>query len=116
MLFLIVSGTVYDAFSQAEFAVDFKKKLDSLRIAGNFPGLSAAVYYGTNNSFAAVSGYADIEKNILLQPGDCLMQGSVGKTYVSAMALQLVKKFQPISVTMRGITGYLMQRILQSAC
>ena len=91
LFFLIVSGTVYDAFSQAEFAVDFKKKLDSLRIAGNFPGLSAAVYYGTNNSFTAVSGYADIEKSILLQPGDCLMQGSVGKTYVSAMALQLVK-------------------------
>ena len=33
-----------------------------------------------------------IKKNILLKTSDRLPQGSVGKTYVSAIALQLIKK------------------------
>ncbi len=66
--------------------------LDSFRVAGNFPGLSAAVYYDEKNNYSFVSGYSDKEKNIPLKTGDCLMQGSVGKTYVSAIALQLLQK------------------------
>jgi D-alanyl-D-alanine carboxypeptidase len=66
--------------------------LDSLRVAGNFPGLSAAIVYKDNTTVALVSGLSDKEKNIRLTINDGLMQGSVGKTYVSAIALRLVKQ------------------------
>lgn len=66
--------------------------LDSLRIAGNFPGLSVALVTKDNASLAFVSGYNDKEKNKFLTTSDRMLQGSVGKTYASAIALQLVKK------------------------
>jgi D-alanyl-D-alanine carboxypeptidase len=69
-----------------------KALVDSLRIAGNFPGLSVAVCNNEGNTFAVVSGYADKEKNILLKSSDRLLQGSVGKTYAAAIALRLIKE------------------------
>lgn len=66
--------------------------LDSLRTAGNFPGLSAAIVYKDNTTVALVSGVSDKEKNIPMTSSDALMHGSVGKTYVSAIALRLVKQ------------------------
>ena len=66
--------------------------LDSLRTTGNYPGLSAAVVYKNNNPVSIVSGYADKEKQIPMQSSSMLMQGSVGKTYVSAIAMQFIKE------------------------
>lgn len=64
--------------------------LDSLRIAGNFPGLSFAIVKNDNTLLAYASGYNDKEKNILLKPSDRMLQGSVGKTYAAAIVLKLV--------------------------
>lgn len=66
--------------------------LDSLRTAGNFPGLSAAFVGKDNKMVALVSGMNDKEKNISLKTTDKLLQGSVGKTYASAIALRLIKE------------------------
>ena len=66
--------------------------LDSMRVAGNFPGLSVSISGDTKGTMNFVSGYSDKEKNILLKPSDRLLQGSVGKTYVAAIALQLIKQ------------------------
>jgi D-alanyl-D-alanine carboxypeptidase len=66
--------------------------LDSLRMAGNFPGLSFAIVTKDNATASFTSGFNDREKNILLKKSDRLLQGSVGKTYVSAIALQLIKE------------------------
>ena len=78
--------------SNAQYSLKrLQDKLDSLRIAGNFPGLSVA--FAQNNSTISVcSGYSDVEKQILLKPAHMLLQGSVGKTYVSAIAINLVKE------------------------
>src|SRR5690606_7205230 len=65
-------------------------KLDSLRVAGNYPGLSVAIHFSDNKKVAIVSGFADKEAMRPLQPGDGFLQGSVGKTYAAAIALQLV--------------------------
>ena len=66
-------------------------KLDSFRTAGNFPGLSIA--FTLNDKIIALSsGYSDIEKQVPLKPGHLLMQGSVGKTYVAAIAIRLIKE------------------------
>jgi len=66
--------------------------LDSLQVTGNFPGLSVAIVNKDNTSVALVSGYNDKQKNELLTTSDRMLQGSVGKTYVSAVALQLIQK------------------------
>lgn len=66
--------------------------LDSLRVAGNYPGLSMAVVFSDNTNIALTSGFNDAEKGIPLRPSDRLLQGSVGKTYVAAIAMQQMAK------------------------
>lgn len=82
------SLSLKDLFTQT---AALQKLVDSLRIAGNFPGLSVAVS-NSKETFSFVSGYADKEKNIPLKTTDRLLQGSVGKTYVAAIALRLIKE------------------------
>ncbi len=66
--------------------------LDSLQTAGNFPGLSFSIVYKDNTQAELTSGYNDKEKMVLLKPSDRLLQGRVGKTYVAAIALKLIKE------------------------
>ncbi len=80
---------VHSSFAQT---TSLRVLLDSLRMAGNFPGLSVAIVNKENASVAFASGYNDKEKNKFLTTSDRMLQGSVGKTYASAIALQLVKK------------------------
>ena len=64
--------------------------LDSIHAAGRFPGVTAGVVLGDGTSFGLASGFADTALRIAMRPSDRLLQGSVGKTYVAAVALQLV--------------------------
>jgi len=92
--FTILFATL--AFAQpAKLTSVLQAKLDSLRIAAGFPGISAALVLPNNSIIDLVSGYSDTEKNIPLRTTHKLMQGSVGKTYAAAVAMQLVseKKF-----------------------
>lgn len=66
-------------------------KLDSLRVAGTFPGLSISIIANDNKPKSFVSGFSDVEKQTLLSTSHLLMQGSVGKTYVAAIAIMLIK-------------------------
>ena len=79
------SAPASDALSTA-----LQRKLDSLRAAGGFPGASLAVVLRDGRSAAVATGYADTAARTPLRPSDRLMQGSVGKTYVAAVAMQLV--------------------------
>lgn len=63
---------------------------DSIRVAQRWPGLSVAIVLADGRVIAATSGYADTTKKTLLTTRDRLLQGSVGKTYVAAVAMQLV--------------------------
>ncbi|MBC7848654.1 MAG: beta-lactamase family protein [Chitinophagaceae bacterium] len=69
-----------------------QRKLDSLRQAGNFPGLSVAIIIDNKPVLPLVSGFNDIEENLVLKTTDRFMQGSVGKTYASAIAIDLIKR------------------------
>ena len=64
--------------------------LDSIHAAGRFPGVTAGVVLGDGTAFGLASGFADTARRIRMTPNDRLLQGSVGKTYVAAVALQLV--------------------------
>jgi D-alanyl-D-alanine carboxypeptidase len=65
-------------------------KLDSLCKAANYPGISVAVAYANGKVKSYTSGYADTAKHIKLTANSLLLQGSVGKTYVAAIAMQLI--------------------------
>lgn len=65
--------------------------LDSLCKVGDFPGLNLAIVQADNSVIALSSGFNDKEENLLLKPSDRMLHGSVGKTYVSAVALQLIQ-------------------------
>jgi D-alanyl-D-alanine carboxypeptidase len=63
-----------------------------LHRAGSFPGGTAGVALADGTSFAIAVGVSDRETKAPMKPSDRLLLGSVGKTYVSAVALQLVRE------------------------
>lgn len=67
-----------------------QRKLDSLRVAQRIPGLTLGVALPDGSAFALASGESDTVRHIAMRPTDRLLQGSVGKTYVAAVAMQLV--------------------------
>jgi D-alanyl-D-alanine carboxypeptidase len=72
------------------FAV--QARLDSLRAAGSFPGVSAAIMFDDGRSITVVSGVADRETSVPLTPESRFLAGSVGKLFFAALALQLVQE------------------------
>ncbi len=65
-------------------------RLDSLHAAAQFPGATAGFALADGSSFGLAVGYSDKDKKIPMTPSDLMLQGSVGKTYVAAVALQFV--------------------------
>jgi D-alanyl-D-alanine carboxypeptidase len=64
--------------------------LDSLRAAQRFPGATLALALPDGGTVALATGFADTARRVPLRTSDLLLQGSVGKTYVAAVAMQLV--------------------------
>lgn len=65
-------------------------RLDSALRAGRFPGAQLAVALPDGSTIALATGMADTAKREAMTPRHLLLQGSVGKTYVAAVAMQLV--------------------------
>jgi len=90
-ILLLFSMFFFFSSTSAQLKNELQLTLDSLQTAGNFPRLSMTIY-ADNTSVALTSGHNDMEKALLLKPSDRLLMGSVGKTYVAAIALQLIHK------------------------
>ena len=67
-----------------------QRKLDSLRVAQRIPGLTLGVALPDGSTIALASGQSDTARHLPMKPSDRMLQGSVGKTYVAAVAMQLV--------------------------
>lgn len=65
-------------------------RLDSLLTAAGYPGVTCAVVTEDGTVYDYASGYADVENEIKMKPGDRMFSGSTGKTFVSAIAMQLI--------------------------
>ncbi len=65
--------------------------LDSLTSAG-IPGASAALILPDDSMLAVTSGVSSIAEGAPMRPADKMLSGSIGKTYVSAIALHLIGK------------------------
>ncbi len=70
-------------------------KFDELHKAGSFPGGTAGIVLADGTSFAMAVGVSDRTTGTPMRTTDRLLLGSVGKTYASAVALQMIheKKF-----------------------
>jgi D-alanyl-D-alanine carboxypeptidase len=84
-------------FGQAVASADFtalRNELDStlqaIYDAANFPGATAAVAMPDGSTLALAVGYSDSTRHVRMRPEDRMLQGSVGKTYYAAVAMQLV--------------------------
>ncbi len=72
--------------------VRVENRLKELHAAGEFPGMTAA-YVLPNGEFAQVGvGLADLDAKTPMRASDRMFSGSIGKTYVAALAMRLVKE------------------------
>ena len=65
-------------------------KLDEWHKSGRFSGATLGVALADGESFGLATGYSDRETKTPMKPTDRMLAGSVGKTFVAAVALQLI--------------------------
>ncbi|MDQ3011855.1 MAG: beta-lactamase family protein, partial [Acidobacteriota bacterium] len=65
-----------------------------LRKDAEFPGANIGIVWGKDKAMSVSVGFADLENQQALKPEDKMLAGSIGKTYVSAITLQLVEEGQ----------------------
>ena len=70
----------------------FQPYLDSVHAGGRFAGATLGVAFADGSSCALATGWNDTTLKTRMRPADLLLSGSVGKTYVAAVALQLVSE------------------------
>jgi D-alanyl-D-alanine carboxypeptidase len=81
----VAGGQAHDAL-QARL----QTRLDSLVSAPAVPGMTLGVAFDDGTSFGLAAGWADTARHEAMAPEALMLQGSVGKTYFGAVALQLV--------------------------
>src|SRR5215470_257574 len=69
-----------------------KAKLAESHQAATFPGATLGFVLPDGRSGSVSVGLADVEQKAVLKPSDRMLAGSIGKTYVSAVMLQLVEE------------------------
>lgn len=75
----------------ARLAATMQPVLDSVRQANRWPGLTVGVTLPNGQTLALASGLADTAARTPMRADHRQLQGSVGKTYVAAIALALVR-------------------------
>ena len=78
------------ATAPAPLEVRLQAKLDSAYKQARFPGVTLGVVLADGRAFGLAVGMADTTRREAMMPTSLMPQGSVGKTYVAAVALQLV--------------------------
>jgi len=63
-----------------------------LRKDAGFPGANIGIVWGKDKAMSVSVGFSDLESLRGLKPEDRMLAGSIGKTYVSAITLQLVEE------------------------
>ena len=74
----------------AALHAQLQEKLTELQAASGAPGATAGVVLSDGTVLALAAGTSDTVLGVAMTASSRLLQGSVGKTYVSAVAMQLV--------------------------
>jgi D-alanyl-D-alanine carboxypeptidase len=72
--------------------VRVEAKLKELHAAADFPGMTAAFVLPSGDFVQLGIGLADAQAKTPMRASDRMFSGSIGKTYVAALAMQLVKE------------------------
>lgn len=90
---VVVSGSGGGAVAaQDSVAAGVHARLEAYRAANRFPGATLGVAYADGRVIALATGMSDTARGRAMRPDDLLLMGSVGKTYVAALALALVRE------------------------
>jgi D-alanyl-D-alanine carboxypeptidase len=89
---LVLGAPVTAQQPAASLPEALQRKLDELRERSGVPGITAGIVLVDGTSIGLASGLADTVTREPMRPSSLLLQGSVGKTYVAAVALQLVQE------------------------
>jgi D-alanyl-D-alanine carboxypeptidase len=74
----------------ADLKTRLQAAMDAVVAAGKFPGFTAGVVLADGTTLGLAAGVSDREAKTPMKPSDRMMMGSVGKTYVAAVALQFI--------------------------
>jgi D-alanyl-D-alanine carboxypeptidase len=88
ILLLVLSTTV----GAQNLEQRLQTRLDSLHRSGRFAGAQLAVAMPDGSVLALATGFADTANKEAMTTRHLLLQGSVGKTYASAVAMQLMQE------------------------
>jgi D-alanyl-D-alanine carboxypeptidase len=69
-----------------------REAMQEIRAADGFPGVVVGYVLPDGRSSSVAVGLSDTAAETPMQPGDRMLSGSIGKTYVSAVTLQLVSE------------------------
>ncbi len=96
ILFLMICrwdyGRAPSGVDQDRFTQNVQARLDAMHEEGHFPGATLGIVLPDGTELALAAGWADIEERIPMKPTDRMFTGSAGKTFVAAVALQLVQE------------------------
>jgi D-alanyl-D-alanine carboxypeptidase len=67
-----------------------RSRLEELQRSSHFPGMTAGFVLPDGRSGSVAIGLADLDRKTPMRVGDRMLAGSIGKTYFSAVALQLI--------------------------
>jgi D-alanyl-D-alanine carboxypeptidase len=86
----IVCAASAAAQGQLRLETRLQARLDSLALPVGVPGMTLGVALPDGSVLALAAGMADTARGVPMTPDARMLQGSVGKTYFAATALQLV--------------------------
>lgn len=90
-LLLAVSTTFAQTNTNA-LRQKLQANIDEWHKNAKFAGATVGVCMADGHCFGLATGFSNLETKTPMKPNDILLAGSVGKTYVAAVALQLVKE------------------------
>jgi D-alanyl-D-alanine carboxypeptidase len=101
ILCLLIFTLCFSCFAQPAAKTDkgndalrqrLQEKLKEFHAGGKFPGATLGLALADGTFMGLAVGLSNVESNTPMSPRDLMLQGSVGKTYVAAVALQLVQE------------------------
>ncbi len=70
-------------------AAALQARLNAIRVAYHVPGVSATIIWPDGRSWTGVNGWADVKLHVPVAPTTAFSVGSVSKTFLAALILQL---------------------------
>jgi D-alanyl-D-alanine carboxypeptidase len=83
-------AAAHPAQTPPELQARLQAVLDTALAGGKFAGMTAGIVLADGTPIALAAGLSDREAKIPMKSADRLLMGSVGKTYVAAVALQMM--------------------------